>query len=265
MNFQEYGSYDVYYTFRTINRVEVPFVASVNNSTGRITYRVQNMVFGEKNLIPEFVKRFSAWQRTNKFLNRSDFDALSVNSAISYVELGSIPAVESFIDYMYASPFEENGAIPFDNVSNLFGDPTEASEWIFDILKGSSEFSSDENSIAISYNTRGARSKVFNELKKIVKEFGERYNILTLKDQETLNSTKRVATSFAWALRALSSSAATNNPNPIFNVRVTAEGNNVIIRMDRISPDSDIRDTSSSRLAGKASTEEGAAEAKKEC
>ena len=259
------GSYDVYYTFRTINHVEVPFVASVNNSTGRITYRVQNMVFGEKNLIPEFMKRFSAWQRINKFLNRSDFDALSVNSDISYVELGSIPAVESFIDYMYASPFEENGAIPFDNVLNLFGDPTEASEWIFDILKGSSEFSSDENSIAISYNTRGARSKVFNELKKIVKEFGERYNILTLKDQETLNSTKRVATSFAWALRALSSSAATNNPNPIFNVRVTAEGNNVIIRMDRISLDSDTRDTSSSRLVGKASTEEGAAEVKKKC
>lgn len=259
------GSYDVYYTFRTISGVEVPFVASVNNSTGRIMYRVQNMVFGEKNLIPEFVKRFSAWQRTNKFLNRSDFDALSVNSDISYVELGSIPAVESFIDYMYASPFEENGAIPFDNVSNLFGDPTEASEWIFDTLKGSSEFSSDENSIAISYNTRGVRSKVFNELKRIAKEFGERYNISALKDQKTLNSTKLVATNFAWALRSLSSNAAVNNPNPIFNVKVTAEGNNVIIRMNRISPDSDVRDTSSSRLAEKASTQEGAAEAKKEC
>ena len=90
-------------------------------------------------------------------------------------------------------------------------------------------------------------------------------SIVVYGDQETLNSTKRVATSFAWALRALSSSAATNNPNPIFNVRVTAEGNNVIIRMDRISLDSDTRDTSSSRLVGKASTEEGAAEAKKKC
>lgn len=259
------GAYNVHYTFRTISGVEVPFTASVNNSTGKVTYRVQNTVSGEKSLALEFVKRFSAWQRTNTFLGRDDFSALSMSPDSSYVELGSIPAVESFTDYVYSASFQENGAIPFDNVLNLFGNPVEASEWIFNTMKGGSEFSSDENSVAISYNTKGSRSKAFIELKRIVKEFGERYNILSLQDQKTLNSTKKVATNFAWALRMLSSNAAVNNPNPIFNIRVTAEGSNVIIMMNRISPDQATRDTSDSRLTGKASTSEGASEAKKEC
>lgn len=259
------GAYNVHYTFRTISGVEVPFTASVNNSTGKVTYKVQNMVFGEKSLEIEFVKRFSAWQRTNSFLKRNDFNALSSELNLPYIELGSIPAVESFTDYVYSAPFKENGAIPFDNVLNLFGNPVEASEWIFNTMKGSSEFGSDENSIAISYNTKGARSKAFIELKRIVKEFGERYNILSLQDQKTLNSTKKVATSLTQVLEMLSSDKAVNNPNPIFNIRVTAEGSNVIIMMSRIGSEQATRDASDSRLTSKASTSEGASEAKKEC
>ena len=270
--------YNVSYKMKNSSGVEVDVTASLNNKNGEIRYRIGNKEFGTKTTF-EFGKRYAAWNKMwrGAELTRHPFESIEIVTGLRYAGFDNITAAILFADYVYSTPFEEKGAVPFNNnieysanKSGLFGDPVEAANWLFDRFSeiankdGGVGTVGESGNITISYRKRGGASKALKEVRRIAEELGNRYNISVLKDSDVLKSPTKITTSLDSVLDRLTDRAP-NNKDAKFNISIVDFGGTVTIIMGRKSKDAPIGDASSSRLAGKASTQEGAAEARREC
>lgn len=277
--------YNVSYKLKTSNGTEVDVIASLNNKNGEITYWVANKEFGNKTSF-EFGKRAAAWNNMWSSMRekpniKHPFEIIEYGTGISYAGFDNMTSLVEFVEYAYSTPFVENGVVPFNNrilysvaeegvvKEGLFGNPSEASEWLFGKLKdmaseGGVATVDESGNVTVSYRKGGKASKSLKEIRGIASEIGERYNISVLKDDSVLESPTKMTYNLSEVLERLTDKVP-NNRKSKFSISVTDNRGLVTITMGRKQESPAVRDMSESRLAGKASTSEGASEAKKEC